>query len=81
MLFETGQGMISWLAESMSWHDSLGFWFGHSSAHWTVLAQDFSDIDILADITKAFNNFIKSGQVWALLIGLIVGYFLKGITK
>ena len=81
MLFETGQGMASWLAESVSWHHSLAFWFGQSSAHWTVLAQDFSDVDIIADITKAFGNFIASGQVWALVIGLIIGYFLKSITK
>ncbi|WP_353674608.1 hypothetical protein [Synechocystis sp. LKSZ1] len=35
-----------------------------------------SRIDILADFQNAFQNFIKSGQVWALGIGLVVGWVL-----
>ena len=46
---------------------------------WTILAQQF-DQDILGDLQKAFGNFVDSGQVWALLIGVIVGYFFKSIT-
>lgn len=49
---------------------------GNSTA---VLAQ-FDDVDVLADIVNLWNTFIESGQVWALIIGLIIGYFLRGLT-
>lgn len=45
----------------------------------TVLAQ-FDDVDILRDMVNLWNNFIESGQVWALIIGLVIGYFLRGLT-
>jgi hypothetical protein len=47
----------------------------------TVLAQKVEDPDILGKIQKAWQAFIKSGQVWALLIGLFVGYIFKSFTS
>lgn len=44
-----------------------------------VLAQQF-DQDILGDMGKLWNTFIESGQVWALLIGIGVGYFIRSLT-
>ena len=44
-----------------------------------VLAQ-FDDVDILADMVNLWNTFIETGQVWALIIGLVIGYFLRGLT-
>ena len=45
-----------------------------------VLAQALKDPDILGNIQTAFNNFVQSGQIWALLIGLFIGYLLRGLT-
>ncbi len=47
----------------------------------TLLAQNLGEmkkIDILGDFQKSFQNFIKTGQVWALGIGLVIGWLLKG---
>jgi hypothetical protein len=47
----------------------------------TLLAQNMGEmkkIDILGDFQKSFQNFIKTGQVWALGIGLVIGWLLKG---
>jgi hypothetical protein len=47
----------------------------------TLLAQNIGEIkkiDIIGDFQKSFQNFIKSGQVWALGIGLVIGWLLKG---
>jgi hypothetical protein len=44
-----------------------------------VLAQQF-DQDILGDMGKLWSTFIESGQVWALLIGVVVGYFIRSLT-
>ena len=47
----------------------------------TLLAHNLGEmkkIDILGDFQKSFQNFIKTGQVWALGIGLVIGWLLKG---
>lgn len=46
----------------------------------SLLAQAFEDPDILGQIEDAWYNFIDSGQVWALFIGMFFGYTFKGFT-
>ena len=46
----------------------------------SLLAQRIEDPDILGQIEDAWYNFIDSGQVWALLIGVFFGYTFKGFT-
>ncbi|HEY9813855.1 MAG TPA: hypothetical protein V6D31_10025 [Candidatus Sericytochromatia bacterium] len=36
-----------------------------------MLAQQVQDPDVLGQMQKSFNNFITSGQVWALGIGIV----------
>ena len=45
-----------------------------------ILAQEQFDQDILGDLGNLFANFIESGQVWALLIGFVLGYMLRSVT-
>ena len=49
----------------------------------TVLAEgyrDIEDIDVIAQMQDAYNNFIESGQVWALGIGVVIGYIFRAFT-
>ena len=49
----------------------------------TVLAQDYQSIesiDVLAQMKDAFKHFIESGQVWALGIGIVLGYMFRAFT-
>lgn len=46
----------------------------------SLVAQSIEDPDILGQIQDAWYNFIDSGQVWALLIGMFFGYTFKGFT-
>ncbi len=39
------------------------------------------DQNILADLSRAWNNFIRSGQAAALGIGLFVGYMFRVFTS
>ena len=43
------------------------------------LAQTYED-NLGSDVSGAFNNFIESGQVWALGIGFILGYIVRSLT-
>jgi len=44
-----------------------------------IIAQQF-DQDILGDLSDAWTHFIDSGQVWALIIGIVLGYLIRNLT-
>ena len=50
------------------------------SASGLVLAQTYKE-DILGNIGKSWNNFIRTGQVWALVVGFVIGYIFRSITS
>jgi hypothetical protein len=39
------------------------------------------EVDIMYQIQNAWNTFIKTGQVWALIIGFVLGYMFRGMTS
>jgi len=41
--------------------------------HQIIVAQKFKDT-LGSDFAKSWNNFVDSGQVWALMIGLALGW-------
>ncbi|PZO39840.1 MAG: hypothetical protein DCF19_13185 [Pseudanabaena frigida] len=52
----------------------------HSHINMDLLAQQFKQ-DVMGDIGKGWENFVKSGQIWALIIGAVVGYLFRSITN
>ncbi|MEO0539500.1 MAG: hypothetical protein AAFZ80_01400 [Cyanobacteria bacterium P01_A01_bin.105] len=44
------------------------------------LVGQYFDQDFLGDTGKIFNTFVESGQIWALLIGIVLGYLIRGLT-
>ncbi len=59
----------------------LGTLHHQFSVDWLVFAQEVPNTDILANIQQAWSNFVKTGQIWALLIGLVVGYVFRSMTS
>jgi hypothetical protein len=45
-----------------------------------IVAQQFKDT-LGDDFVAVWNKFIESGQVWALLIGIVVGYVMRTFTS
>jgi hypothetical protein len=45
-----------------------------------VLAKIDKSVDVMAQMQEGFDHFIKSGQVWALLIGFVLGYLFRNFT-
>lgn len=63
---------------------SVVAWVDHSAGEVAltpspIIAQQF-DQDILGDLSNAWHNFIDSGQVWALIIGIVLGYLIRNLT-
>jgi cation transporter-like permease len=50
-----------------------------SHLHMDLIAQQFKQ-DVMGDLGKGWDNFVKTGQIWALIIGVVVGYLFRSIT-
>lgn len=53
----------------------------HSHINMDLIAQQIKPTDITGDVGKGWNNFVKTGQIWALIIGVAVGYLFRSITN
>ncbi len=61
--------------------DSISQFLWHLPVDWTVLAQQIKDPNVLGQMEKAFTHFVKSGQMWAMLIGFFIGYMFRNLTS
>lgn len=81
--FDMVQQTTAWMADasslSDSWH-SLALHFPLGDMDWSLLAQQF-DTDPLAGARGAFSKFFESGQAWAFLAGIVLGYLLRSFTS
>lgn len=70
------------IADSITnWHTAFGV-NAHFQVDWLFFAQDVSNTpDILANIQNAWGNFVKTGQIWAMLIGIFFGYLFRSMTS
>jgi hypothetical protein len=64
---------------SLSNGTELAAWPAPAEALSPVLAQQF-DQDILGDMVSIWNNFVDSGQIWALFFGIVLGYMIRNLT-
>jgi hypothetical protein len=46
----------------------------------SVLLAQQTNADLVANVKTAFANFVESGQVWAFILGIILGYIIRQIT-
>jgi hypothetical protein len=52
----------------------------HDYLSMDLIAQQFKQ-DVVGDLAKGWDGFVKSGQIWAMIIGVIVGYLFRSITN
>jgi hypothetical protein len=53
--------------------------FFHKSQPQTIIAQQVNDPDVMGQMGTYLKNFVETGQVWALLVGLVLGFVFRGI--
>lgn len=52
----------------------------HDLMHHGLLFSQVTDADLVGEFQAAFKKFVETGQIWAMLIGMIVGYFFRALT-
>jgi|GEM_PF-2341769 len=53
---------------------------GPDLAHPSLLAAQFETPDFMGQIQRFWSNFVQTGQVWAMLVGLVLGYIIRQAT-
>ncbi|XWK85721.1 MAG: hypothetical protein U7127_16000 [Phormidium sp.] len=80
MLVNLMQTMTSWLSVQVYGSDSLPMLVA-KLPYWSLeLAVQVRDTNLWGQVQGAWNHFVQTGQIWAMIIGLILGYFIKGFT-
>jgi hypothetical protein len=52
-------------------------WGAHN---WATVATKIKETDLSGDVGKWWDKVVKTGQVWAFLLGAIFGYLVKTFT-
>lgn len=58
----------------------MDFLLSDGTIHNALIAQ-IQDPDILGQIQSAWQEFIETGRVWALLVGVFFGYVFATFTR
>lgn len=80
MLVNLMQTMTSWLSVQVYSNDSLSMLVAKMPYWSVVLAYQVRETNLWGQVQGAWNHFVQTGQIWALIIGVILGYFIKGFT-
>jgi hypothetical protein len=75
------QDIASTVTYVSHWVDSWQLLQGYSPFDSPVLGQLVRQTDIVGDIQKWFDHFVKSGQAAAFFVGLVAGYLVKTFTS
>jgi hypothetical protein len=75
----TSSMMTSSLAAIGVWQDAGHSFVSQLGGDWSHLA--LLNTDVFAATRSFFDHFFKTGQAWALLIGIVLGYLLRGLTS
>ncbi len=51
------------------------------ATHGLVIAQQFQNVDILGNIQNGWTDFLQTGKAATFVVGLVLGYMIRGITR
>jgi hypothetical protein len=68
-------------ALSLSWELGQNVELATFSTQGLVIMAEIPNVDILSNMQTGWTDFIQSGKAGASVIGLVVGYMIRGITK
>ncbi|WP_432809574.1 hypothetical protein [Pantanalinema sp. GBBB05] len=73
--------ITTWLIGMTHWTDTLQLLHWHLPFDLLKLGDKVLETDPFGDVQRAFGNFVKTGQAWAFLIGLVAGYLIRTFTS
>ncbi len=80
MILNLIQEVTTGLATATGGSESVQLFVWKALFNGAVLAQQVSETSLFTDVQKFWNNFVQTGQIWAMLIGIVIGYAIRNIT-
>jgi hypothetical protein len=74
------QDFASLMTHAGHWVDGIQLLHWHWPADPLLGYGQVRETNLVGDIQKWFANFTKTGQAWAFIIGLVMGYLVKTFT-
>jgi hypothetical protein len=56
------------------------FWSTHFGTEATLFIAQAQSTDLFNSVQQSWDNFVQSGQIWALIGGFVLGYLFRSIT-
>ena len=66
------------IASAIDWHSAHLELFHHATSGGLFVAQ--VDSTLGNNVQSAWNNFVESGQIWAMGLGILLGYWFRSMT-
>lgn len=80
MILNLIQEVTAFSATATGGSDSVRLLVWKALFNGAVLAQQVSETSVFTDVQKFWNNFVQTGQIWAMLVGIVIGYAIRNIT-
>lgn len=71
--------METWVVSSLEIPNAIAHLPQSLGTTGIFLAQNVRDPDVMGQMQGAFTHFVESGQIWALIIGLVIGYGFRSL--
>lgn len=79
MVINAIQAMTTWWIAQGDLSNHLPVLFSKLPVWFLPLAQQVRDPNLLGQIMNAWNHFVQTGQIWAMLVGIVLGYLIRGL--
>ena len=81
MVISLVQDATTYLVGASHFIDALQVVHSHLPLDQLAFMDKPLEVDLGGDVQKAFNQFVRTGQVWAFLVGLVLGYIIRTFTS
>ncbi|HAZ48289.1 MAG TPA: hypothetical protein DDW76_16560 [Cyanobacteria bacterium UBA11369] len=71
----------TWLSFQAVYHEWMLAFIAKIPFTWIDIFLQVKQTDLGGDVQRAWNHFVKTGQLWAMIIGFLLGYMIKSFTS
>jgi hypothetical protein len=71
----------TWVSYQAVYHEWVLVWIAKIPFTWIDILLDIKQTDLGGDVQRAWAQLVKTGQLWAMIIGFILGYMIRSFTS
>ncbi|MDY6938226.1 MAG: hypothetical protein SWY16_11215 [Cyanobacteriota bacterium] len=67
------------MVTAIDWHAAHLHFFHHATIGREIIAQAIEN-NLGDNVQSAWNNFVETGQIWAMGLGILLGYWFRSMS-